>query len=130
MTFSGFRSTAVAAATLLATAAFAQTSAPHDQTTPPEAADGELKFSGYVDASYNRLSESNTFNSGTANRVFDVKEKGVALQQLAATVAMQPKQGLGGLLNVTGGRDADVINSYGLGLGKRNKIDLTQAFLQ
>lgn len=130
MTFSAFRSTAVAAATLLATAAFAQTSAPHDQTTPPEAADGELKFSGYVDASYNRLSESNTFNSGTANRVFDVKEKGVALQQLAATVAMQPKQGLGGLLNVTGGRDADVINSYGLGLGKRNKIDLTQAFLQ
>jgi len=49
---------------------------------------------------------------------------------LAATLAMQPKQGFGGLLNVTGGRDADVINAYGLGLGKRNKIDLTQAFLQ
>lgn len=107
----------------------AQPSEPHAQTAP-EGTGGGLEFSGYVDASYNRLSQSNAFTSGTANRVFDVREKGVALQQAAATLALQPKQGVGGLINVTAGRDADIINAYGLGLGKRNKVDLTQAFAQ
>lgn len=107
----------------------AQTSEPHAQTAP-EAASGGLEFSGYVDASYNHLSKSNAFTSGTANRVFDLKQNGMALQQIGLTVAKQPKEGLGGLVNVTIGRDADVINAYGLGLGKKNKVDLTQAFAQ
>lgn len=93
-------------------------------------AESGWEFSGYVDASYNRLSQSKAFTSGTASRVFDLKEKGAALQQLALTLAKQPKEGLGGLLNVTGGQDADVINAFGLGLGKKDKVDLTQAFVQ
>ena len=105
----------------------AQTAAP---AAAPAAPDGALEFSGYVDASYNHLSRSNAFTSGTANRVFDLKEKGLALQQVGLTAAMQPKQGFGGLVNVTLGRDADVINAYRLGFGKNNKFDVTQAFLQ
>ena len=105
----------------------AQTAAP---AAAPAAPDGALEFSGYVDASYNHLSRSNAFTSGTANRVFDLKENGVALQQIGLTAAMQPKQGFGGLVNVTLGRDADVINAYRLGFGKNNKFDVTQAFLQ
>lgn len=125
---------AVAVSLLFAGSVFAQPSAPHEQTSPPaqppEAADGGLEFSGYVDASYNRLSGSNAFTSGTANRVFDLRERGAALQQVAATLAMQPKQGFGFLLNAMGGRDADVVNAYGLGLGRKDRIDLTQAFGQ
>lgn len=121
---------AVAVSLLFAGSVFAQPSPPHQETAPPEAADGGLDFSGYVDASYNRLSQSNAFTSGTPSRVFDLKENGAALQQLAVTLVKQPKQGFGFLLNATGGRDADVINAYGLGFGKNNKFDLTQAFVQ
>lgn len=117
---------AIAISLLFAGNVFAQTST----HMPASAAEGGLDFSGYVDASYNRLSQSNAFTSGTANRVFDLKPKGLALQQLAFTLAKQPKEGFGFLLNATGGRDADVINAYGLGFGKQNKIDLTQAFAQ
>ena len=109
---------------VLAGSAFAQTPAPVTE------AEGGLEFSGYVDASYNRLSQSSAFTSGTPSRVFDLERNGAALQQLAFTLAKQPKEGFGFLLNATGGRDADVINAYGLGFGKNNKIDLTQAFVQ
>ncbi len=110
----------------LAGATFAQTPG----HAPAAEAESGWELSGYVDASYNRLSQSNAFTSGTASRVFDLKQQGAALQQLAFTLALQPKAGLGGLLNLTLGQDADVINSYGLGLGNKNKIDLTQAFVQ
>ena len=113
---------------MAATAAMAQTTAP--AAAPTNQAAGGLEFSGYIDASYNRLSQSNAFTSGTASRVFDLEQKGAAIQQLAFTLAKQPKEGLGFLLNATFGRDADVINAYGLGFGKNNKIDLTQAFAQ
>ena len=119
----------VLAAMFASASIHAQTTPPADPAAPP-APDGALEFSGYVDASYNHLSKSNLFTSGTANRVFDLKQNGVALQQIGLTLAKQPKEGLGGLINLTLGRDADVINAYGLGLGKGNKIDLTQAFVQ
>ena len=116
------KTTLFAAALLAGTAAMAQTKAPEPATA--------VEFSGYLDASYNRLSESNMFTSGVANRVFDVEERGAAIRQLAGTVAYQPKQGLGGLVNVTLGKDADVIHAFGAGAGKTNQIDLTQAFGQ
>ena len=120
------RKTIPAVLVSLAGAAFAQTPG----HAPAAEAESGWEFSGYVDASYNQLSQSNAFTSGTASRVFDLKQQGAALQQLAFTLALQPKAGLGGLLNLTGGQDADVINAYGLGLGNKNKIDLTQAFVQ
>ena len=117
---------AFAVALVLSGTALAQTTAP----APVTEAEGGLEFSGYVDASYNRLSQSSAFTSGTPSRVFDLERNGAALQQLAFTLAKQPKEGFGFLVNATGGRDADVINAYGLGFGKNNKIDLTQAFVQ
>jgi len=106
-----------------------QTQAP----TPTHAAAPEgsgFEFSGYLDASYNYLSESNKFTSGAFSRVFDLERNAGAIRQLAFTLSKQPKQGFGGLLNITAGKDADIIAAYGLGAGKRNKVDATQAFVQ
>lgn len=92
--------------------------------------DGAMQFGGYLDASYNYLSESSKFTSGTSSRVFDLERNAGAIRQLAVTLAAQPKQGLGGLLNLVAGKDADIIGAYGLGAGKKNKFDVTQAFVQ
>ncbi len=118
------------AISLLSVTAFAQTAPPAAAPVMASTEEDSLQFSGYLDASYNYLSQSKAFTSGTASRVFDLERNGFAIRQLAATLAYQPKEGLGGLVNVTAGKDADVINAYGLGLGKRDKFDLTQGFAQ
>lgn len=118
------------AISLLSGTAFAQTAPPTAELVMGSTVEDSLQFSGYLDASYNYLSQSKAFTSGTASRVFDLERSGFAIRQLAATLAYQPKEGLGGLVNVTAGRDADVINAYGLGFGKMNKFDLTQGFAQ
>ena len=120
------KSLSILSLALVASGAFAQSTAP----MPAVESVGSVEFSGYLDISYNHLSQSNVFTSGTASRVFDLERNGFAVRQLAFTLAKQPKEGLGGLLNLTAGKDADIINAYGLGFGKNNKIDLTQAFLQ
>lgn len=107
-----------------------------------------LDVTGYADLSYNHLNRSNLFTSGAPSRVFDLNRNGFTIQQLAVTVAKQPKEGLGGLLNVIVGKDADVIASYKTAPQKgklcnvvtgfnadgstcnRDHIDVTQAFLQ
>jgi hypothetical protein len=152
------RKTIIAAS--LASAAFAvpnlaaaQTAAPAAPAAPAEAKDEGLKLgifdvSGYVDASYNHLSRRALFTSGTPSRVFDIEQSGFALQQAAVTFAHQPKEGLGGLVNLTLGKDADVIAAYktrpsnGKGCNvvtdlnadgskcDRDRFDVTQAFLQ
>lgn len=123
------------------------------QAPQPEAKGGPLSdlgidFSGYVDASFNHLSRSNTFTSTTPSRVFDLERNGLGLRQVALTFAKQPKEGVGGLLNLTAGKDADVIAAYktdpsngrgcnvATGLNadgakcSRDRFDVTQAFLQ
>ncbi len=120
---------------------------------PAEAKDEGLKLwifdvTGYVDISANHLSRRNIFTSTVPSRVFDLHRDGLALHQIAVTLANQPKEGLGGLLNVTVGRDADVIAPYktnpqkgtlcnvATGLNadgtscNRDHFDITQAFLQ
>ena len=104
--------------------------------------------SGYLDTSYNHVNRSNRFTSGAPNRVFDLERSGFAIRQVAVTLAMQPKEGLGGLLNVIAGKDADVIAAYKTSPQKgklcnvvtgvnadgspcnRDRFDVTQAFLQ
>ena len=129
--------TALASA-LTAVTAIAQTTTPAPApAAAPAAVDGALEFSGYLDVSGNYLSKSKNFVvPGTPNmpvgnsRVFDLERRGFAVQQLAITLQSLPKQGLGGLLNVTAGKDADVIAADGLGGGQKKKIDLTQAIVQ
>jgi hypothetical protein len=87
-------------------------------------------LSGYLDTSYTNLSGAGVFTSGTADRVFDVKSSGFSVQQAAVTLAYQPKEGFGGVVNLTAGNDANVIASYGAITGGHNKFDVTQAFLQ
>lgn len=94
---------------------------------------GLIKFSGYIDGSYNYLQNSNQFISGTNDRVFDLNENGVTLQQLAFTLAAQPKDGFGFLINPLVGRDAFTTTSFGYNpdTGIYNiGQDLLQAYLQ
>ncbi len=92
-----------------------------------------IDLSGYVEGSYNYLQNSNQFISGTNDRVYDLEPDGFTLQQAAITIAKQPAQGFGGLLNLILGRDANTLAAYGWNpyLGSQTlAIDPTQAFLQ
>jgi hypothetical protein len=86
--------------------------------------------SGYIDASYTHLSGAGVFSSGVADRVFDTKTDAFSLQQAAVTVAYQPKDGFGAVLNLTAGNDANLIASYGAITGGKSKFDVTQAYAQ
>jgi hypothetical protein len=97
-----------------------------DDGTPAPAAPS---FSAYVDGSYNHLSGTGRFTSGTPDHVFDTNADGFSLQQAAVNLAYQPAEGLGGVVNVVAGNDALVIKSYGYG-GSDTKIDPTQVFVQ
>ena len=131
-----------------------QAPAPQPAQPPqPEAKDEGLKvgifdLSGYLDVSLNHMSRRNVFTSGTPDRVFDLSSSGGRLQQFAFTLASQPKEGLGGLVNVTTGKDANVIAPYKTSPQKGklcnvathidangnrcsdDNFDVTQAFLQ
>lgn len=90
-------------------------------------------LSGYVDTSYNYLSHSNRFVSDILDRSNDNNENGFSLQQFSFTLAKQPEQGLGGLLNMTVGRDAYLFASYGIqpyAVSPVIGVDLTQAYVQ
>ena len=113
-------------------------------------------LTGYIDAGYTGLSGRGAFNTtpngpaatiGGPDRVFDYRRNAFDLHQVALTLANQPKEGFGGLLNLTLGRDADVIAAYKTGpsrgdgcnlatgqasTGKCRKTgyDITQAFAQ
>lgn len=117
---------------------------------------GGFDFTGYLDVGYTHLSGRGAFNTtpagpgvtvGGPNRVFDYKRNALNLHQAAFTLAKQPKEGFGGVLNVTLGKDADVIAAYdtnpsnGTGCNlatgqattgdcKKDYWDITQAFVQ
>lgn len=73
-----------------------------------------LDYSGYIDGSYNYLVRSNHFTSDHPDRVYDLNENGLTLQQAAITVSRLPDQGLGGLANVVLGRDANSLAPIGI----------------
>lgn len=95
-----------------------------------------IDISGHIDLSYTQLSGSGRFTSGVPNRVFDVERNSFNLQAIDFTVARLPKQGFGGLVNLTAGKDANVIAAYdtspndGTTTGKKDDFDITQAFVQ
>ncbi|HVY54048.1 MAG TPA: outer membrane beta-barrel protein [Gammaproteobacteria bacterium] len=66
-------------------------------------------FTGYTVGSYNYLTQSNKFYSGIYNRIYDLEPNGFTLQQINATFFKKPKEGLGGLLSLVAGRDANQI---------------------
>jgi hypothetical protein len=86
-----------------------------------------ISITGYVDAAYEHLSSTGAFTSGVANRVFDFEPSSFNLHQAAITIAKQPTEGFGALVNLTAGKDADVIHSFNQ---TSSNFDLTQAFVQ
>src|ERR1700694_1469810 len=81
---------------------------------------------GYVATPYSDLSGTGTFTSGVADRVFDTEPNSFNLHQASLTIDYQPKEGFGGLVNLTAGRDARVIASLG---EATSNFDVTQAFV-
>src|SRR5690242_15512097 len=64
-----------------------------------------ITATGYVAASYYNQT------ADTASHQFDTLHDSLQLDQAAFTLAYQPKEGFGALVNVIGGQDAKVINS-------------------
>ncbi|HUX74692.1 MAG TPA: outer membrane beta-barrel protein [Steroidobacteraceae bacterium] len=87
-----------------------------------------VAITGYVDAAYEYQSGAGVFSSGTPDRVFDTRVDSFTLHQASVTVAKQPKDGWGALVNLTAGQDAEVIKSYPVTGG--SNFDVTQAFVQ
>jgi hypothetical protein len=86
-----------------------------------------IDLHGYVDTAYSYLSGAGVFTSGVADRVFDTEPNSFNLHQAALTVDYLPKDGFGGLVNLTTGRDARIIQSFG---ESSSNFDVTQAFVQ
>src|SRR6266699_1562756 len=94
-----------------------------------------ISVSGYIDAGY---THSDRNQAAFTTRVFDLENNSIALRQFGLQVAKQPKEGFGGLVNITVGKDAQVIHSFpelvsngGSGLTAGGSMfDVTQAFLQ
>ena len=85
-----------------------------------------ISVSGYIDAGYTHA-DRNLEAGGFSTRVFDSLNNSFVLRQFGLTIAKQPKEGFGGLVNVTAGRDAQLINSFG---ATTSQFDLTQAYAQ
>jgi len=89
-----------------------------------------IAIDGYIDAAYTHLSGTGLFTSGVANRVFDTERNSFILHQAAITIAKQPKEGFGGLVNLTAGKDANIIAPFDANPGAKSNFDVTQAFAQ
>jgi hypothetical protein len=87
-----------------------------------------VSINGYLDMGYSNLSGTGAFISTIPNRVFDTQPNSFNLHQAAITLAKQPKEGFGGLVNLTLGQDAKVIQSFGA--QSTSNFDVTQAFMQ
>src|SRR5438552_11781477 len=92
-----------------------------------------ISVSGYIDAGYTYAKNG----AGFTDRVFDTQNNSFGLNQFGLTVAKQPKEGFGGLVNLTVGKDAQVIHSFPEGVttpptpaSATSMFDVTQAYLQ
>lgn len=81
-----------------------------------------ITMNGYIDGSYTHASKE------PSDRAFDNNKNSFLLNQVGLTIAKQPKEGFGGLVNVIAGQDAKIINASD-GNGD-STFNLTQAFIQ
>src|SRR6266571_8201444 len=96
-----------------------------------------ISVSGYIDAGYTHADRNiDPATGGFSPRVFDQQNNSFGLHQFGLSVAKQPKEGFGGLVNVTAGSDAQIIHSFpepsgtGAAGSASSMFDVTQAFLQ
>jgi len=83
-----------------------------------------VTLNGYIDAGYEYS------NKIPSDRVFDTNRNSFDLHQVGLTVAKQPKEGFGGLVNITAGSDAQVIHSNPITNPDSSRFDVTQAYVQ
>ncbi len=89
-----------------------------------------LDVSGYLDAGYS-YNNRNVETGGFSDRVFDSQNNSFALHQFGLQVAKQPKQGFGGVVNITVGADAQVIHAFPETTNPAGSMfDITQAYGQ
>jgi opacity protein-like surface antigen len=92
-----------------------------------------ISVNGYIDAGYTHADKNVEAGvNGVAARpprVFDNQNNSFALHQFGLSVSKLPKEGFGGLVNVTVGSDAQVIHSFPEGAGG-SMFDVTQAYAQ
>src|SRR5947208_12080896 len=69
-----------------------------------------LNVSGYIDAGYSYANRN--VQTASTTRVFDAQNNSFALHQFGLQVAKQPTRGLGGVVNITAGPDAQVIQAF------------------
>ncbi len=94
-----------------------------DDTAAPASPPSDFSITGGIDVGYTNLNGTGLFIGGVAPaRVFDAPSpsttknfSGLNLNQANVTIAKTPKEGLGGTINLTAGKDAYVISSYGAG---------------
>ena len=117
-------SLSVAAALAVPTLALAQ--APAVPTLDKVLEASGVSMTGYVDAAYTHANRD--IQTGFSPRVFDSYNNSFVLHQVGLQIAKQPKSGVGGLVNVTMGRDATIIHSFPD--GSTSTFDITQGYLQ
>jgi hypothetical protein len=104
---------------------FAQAAAPAAPTLDKVLEASGLSITGYIDTAYSHADRD--IERGFSTRVFDSQNNSFMLHQMGLQIAKQPKEGFGGLVNVTAGRDAGVMHSSD---ANENTFDLTQAYGQ
>src|SRR5882757_2024255 len=81
-----------------------------------------ISESGYVAASYYHSNGYNTYHQ------FDNKHDSFQLDQAGFTVAFQPKEGFGALVNIAAGEDMKILNAAEG--SNPNAFDIVQGFVQ
>lgn len=125
-------SVSVAAALAVPALALAQAAAPAGPAAPTldkvlEASG--ISMTGYLDAGYTHANRN--IEGGFSTRVFDAQNNSFVLHQVGLQIAKQPKEGFGGLVNVTAGKDAQVIHAAPEpATTATSMFDITQGYLQ
>lgn len=122
-------SLSVAAALAVPGLAAAQTPAPAVPTLDKIFEASGLSVTGYIDAAYTRANRD--IETGFSTRVFDAQNNSFVLHQVGLQIAKQPKEGVGGLVNATAGKDAQGIHAAPEPATTTSSMfDITQAYLQ
>jgi len=103
----------------------AQTAAPAAPTLDKVLESSGLTMSGYIDTAYSHANRD--IETGFSDRVFDSQNNTFLLHQVGLQLAKQPKEGFGGLVNITAGRDAGTMHSFD---ANESTFDVTQAYAQ
>jgi hypothetical protein len=117
-------------------AAWAQAAAPAVPTLDKVLEASGISVSGYIDSAYTHADHDIQAGiGGIAPRVFDNQNNSFGLHQFGLTVAKQPKEGFGAVINLTAGTDAQIIHSFpennpAVTATNTSTFDVTQAYAQ